>query len=255
MVPRLFSLGEDRVLQEYDVASCSIRGGLRLKSSCSVEQVGTPTAMVCVPGASGHRPGSSFPSQWWNNTSVSTKDDDKAATTTTAAATTTTAKKDDKKDGKEASKKETKDVTLPASAPDVFIMANDEYKLKVWQLGPDRRDGQRVGVATDIRLNASKSGSQLMAGRTRTDDERSGNAAAAGGGVVNDKVCRQTVLAPTYGGPINKYDSSRTIYMHASCLSSHVCVHIDCLCCPNVMVRRLLQAHSWYTAHSRRLLA
>ena len=47
--PRLFSLGDDRVLQEYDLKHSSIRQGIRLKSSCSVEQTATPTAMCCLP--------------------------------------------------------------------------------------------------------------------------------------------------------------------------------------------------------------
>lgn len=61
---------------------------------------------------------------------------------------------------------------------------------KVWQLG-DRRDG---GTSIDIRSPATTTRSQLQ---HRNDDERTPSA--------TDKVCRQTVLAPTYGGPINKY--------------------------------------------------
>jgi hypothetical protein len=87
--------------------------------------------MVCVPGISGHRPASSFPAQWWNKDAT----DDKAATSSaaTATATTTSGKKEEKKDsGRNEAKKETKESSsgMP-SPPDVFIMANDEYKLKV----------------------------------------------------------------------------------------------------------------------------
>jgi hypothetical protein len=50
-------------------------------------------------------------------------------------------------------------------------------------------------MVTDVRLTASKPGTLT---RPRVGEERSSSPSSS------DKVCRQTVLAPTYGGPINK---------------------------------------------------
>ncbi len=47
---QLFSLGEDRILHEYDIAQSSIRAGVKVKNSTKVDQVAVPTAMVCIPG-------------------------------------------------------------------------------------------------------------------------------------------------------------------------------------------------------------
>lgn len=48
--PRLYSLGEDRVLQEYDVGNSTIRQGLKLLNSTLVEQTATPTAFLSIAG-------------------------------------------------------------------------------------------------------------------------------------------------------------------------------------------------------------
>ena len=48
--PSLHSLGSDRLLQEYDLSSSSIKAGLRLRSSVVVEESALPVAMVRVSG-------------------------------------------------------------------------------------------------------------------------------------------------------------------------------------------------------------
>ena len=50
--PSLHSLGSDRLLQEYDLSSSSIKAGLRLRSSVVVEESALPVAMVRVSGGS-----------------------------------------------------------------------------------------------------------------------------------------------------------------------------------------------------------
>ena len=77
--PSLHSLGSDRLLQEYDLSSSSIKAGLRLRSSVVVEESALPVAMVRVSGGS--------------------------------------VVGDDSDDGSEW-----------------LVIANDEYKLRAWQL-------------------------------------------------------------------------------------------------------------------------
>ena len=50
--PSLHSLGSDRLLQEYDLSSSSIKAGLRLRSTVVVEESALPVAMVRVSGGS-----------------------------------------------------------------------------------------------------------------------------------------------------------------------------------------------------------
>lgn len=53
MAPRLISLGQDRVLHEYDVAHSSIAAGLQVKNTSAVGKVATPLALVS--GLDGNR--------------------------------------------------------------------------------------------------------------------------------------------------------------------------------------------------------
>ncbi len=50
--PRLFSLGEDRALVEYDVLKSSLRKGLRTKNRMKVDRAATPTAFLARGGGS-----------------------------------------------------------------------------------------------------------------------------------------------------------------------------------------------------------
>ena len=80
--PSLHSLGSDRLLQEYDLSSSSIKAGLRLRSSVVVEESALPVAMVRVSGGSVVGDASDDGSEW-------------------------------------------------------LVIANDEYKLRCWQLVRD----------------------------------------------------------------------------------------------------------------------
>lgn len=126
MFPRLFSLGEDRVLQEYDLSNSTIRAGLKLLNSTKVDQLATPTAFVSIPG----RPLAP------------------------------------QKKGKSTASQETEESGVLYEA-DFLVTANDEYKLKVWDLSSEQ-------------------------------------AYLSDGTCEGRKVCRKTLLAPTYGGPINR---------------------------------------------------
>ena len=46
---RLFSLGEDRSLVEYDLARSSIQGGVQLRNTAKVEQIAVPTGCLFLP--------------------------------------------------------------------------------------------------------------------------------------------------------------------------------------------------------------
>jgi WD40 repeat protein len=148
---QLFSLGEDCVLHEYDLAKSSIRQGLKIRNSTKVDQVATPTACVCIPG---------------HPLEAGEEDED------------------------EQLLRQIEDVEgqrKPLYTPDLLITANDEYKLKVW----DRSSG-----LPDVDYYANYSNSYEGGG---TDEEHAHSLRAR-----NLKVCRRTLLAPTYGGPINK---------------------------------------------------
>jgi len=159
--PRLFSLGEDRVLQEYDLASSSIRAGLKISSSTRLEQTACPTAMMSLPGrmAPGSAPG-----------------------------------------GKRS--------------PDLIITANDEFKLKVWELTTPAG-----GAAAGTAATAGKPGLGYRPG-TKLPLRAGGRPGARGMPLEADPTlgmspseleehnrslkCRKTLLAPLYGGALNK---------------------------------------------------
>lgn len=140
--PRLFSLGEDRILHEYDIDKSSIRAGLKLLTSTKVDQVGIPTAMVSIPG----RPVASVDQD---------DDDDEPA--------------------------------KMVYTPDLIVTANDEYKLKVWDLSSQ---------LPDVEYYADYSNHYEGGGTDANHSHCTGG--------KNFKVCRKTLLAPTYGGPINR---------------------------------------------------
>jgi WD40 repeat protein len=52
---RLWSLGEDRVLHEFDLAGASIRGGLNIKSSTRVQQLHTPSTLLPLLSSQGRK--------------------------------------------------------------------------------------------------------------------------------------------------------------------------------------------------------
>lgn len=199
IVPRLYSLGEDRVLQEYDLAKSSIRSGLKLLSSCTMDQTATPTAMLIIPGLP--------------NTA--------AAHSNYVPTYVTPASKTQADNAGNNAK---------SNIPDMIITANDHYKLKVWEIS-DNSSSSANGGANSLNLtlsknvnvrtkggnNANKSPVKSSSKSTRPDTSDTSSTAPTAATAANanlspaeeevlsrDKKLRKTLLAPMYGGAINK---------------------------------------------------
>jgi hypothetical protein len=149
-------LGEDRVLQEYDLAHSSIRAGLKISSTTRMEQTACPTAMMSLPGRAA--PG-----------------------------------------GKRGA--------------DLIITANDEFKLKVWEV-TQPADGAAAAAAT-----AGGFGKPGVAFRPGAGKLPVRPGVKPGAGIADPTLgmspseleehnrslkCRKTLLAPLYGGALNK---------------------------------------------------
>ena len=183
-IPRLYSLGED------DLKSSSIRAGLKICSSTRLEQTACPTAMMSLPGRTlPATPGSGRP---------------------------------------------------PIRSPDLIITANDEYKLKVWEISSNESKSNAGTAAAAAATAAAGNKGAKSAGSvgSKTSPSKSGGGSKVGGGAGGaksggaggksiaededpcdptagmspseleehrrDKKCRKTLLAPMYGGSINK---------------------------------------------------
>ncbi len=151
--PRLFSLGDDRVLQEYDLARSSIRAGICLKNSCSVEQTATPTAMCCLPkfivppSKHHHGEGKEHHHHHHRHHKSHVSDSDSSSYLQAVA---------------------------NEYSDNLILTASDEFKIRVWD------------------LSSSPRALYAFSGEEYT------------GPPAQVKLCRQTLLAPTYGGAINK---------------------------------------------------
>ena len=159
-IPRLYSLGEDRVLQEYDLKSSSIRAGLKISSSTKLEQTACPTAMMSLPGRPLGHSGAGKPQQ---------------------------------------------------KSPDLIITANDEYKIKVWEVisaaAAAAAEAQAKAAAT-ARAAALKA-KQPQRGKLGAKSKESLDPLASMSPSEFEEYsrrmkCRKTLLAPMYGGSINK---------------------------------------------------
>lgn len=161
-IPRLYSLGEDRVLQEYDLKASSIRAGLKISSSTKLEQTACPTAMMSLPGRPLGHAGAGKPQQ---------------------------------------------------RSPDLIITANDEYKIKVWEVtsaaAAAAAEAQAKAAAT-ARAAALKSKQpqrgKLGAGKISKEslDPLAAMSPSEFEEYSRRMKCRKTLLAPMYGGSINK---------------------------------------------------
>ena len=126
----LLSLGEDGLLQEYDINNSSVTNGLLLKSSINIEQPATPTSMAIIKPTKHLIP-------YFGN-----KD---------------------------------KSITHFKSQENLLIIANDEYKIKVWHSGASEHV---LSSAFPDRFN---------------DEDFE----------PPERICIKTVLAPTYGQPLS----------------------------------------------------
>ncbi len=184
--PRLYSLGEDRVLQEYDLAASSIRAGLKISGTTRMEQTACPTAMMSLPGRLIHAP--------------------PAATATGGKGQTSAA------------------ASVPTRTPDLIITANDEFKLKVWEVAEPGAKGAATGAAGAFGRGGAVGGKGLTSAASASS--AGGRGGGAGGlrkfgaaAAVDPTIgmspseleeyhrlhkCRKTLLAPLYGGALNK---------------------------------------------------
>ena len=148
-VPRLYSLGEDRILQEYDLGASSIRSGLKIRASARMEQTACPTAMMSLPRSAKTGPG--------------------------------------------AGNSQTQQPQR-----DLIITANDEYKLKVWEM-VEKPPPQPVKAQFGKKLVKNRLGRLV-----NPDDPTLTMSPSELDEHERDKKCRKTLLAPMYGGAINK---------------------------------------------------
>lgn len=165
-IPLLFSLGEDRVLHQYDVGACTIRTGVKLANSTKVDQVAVPTACVSIPG---------------RKVSRAELEEMKADTAEDGLSKEYLVFKHLQDDDEEH------DENDGLWTADTIITANDEFKFKVWDLSSELKNVDYYANYTNCYEDGGTDEEHEYSQRER-----------------NIKVSRKTVLAPTYGGTINK---------------------------------------------------
>jgi hypothetical protein len=197
-----------------------------------MDQSATPTALVSIAGRRRHQRLLALHAQQQQQQQQQQPDEDEkqaaadadadaaagTADSTAAASKAGSSKKKNAKAGSSATAGVGGSSALEyVYSEDVLVTANDEYKLKVW----------------DVTLGA-------------------------------DKTCRRTVLAPTYGGPINRYSPFTCVLCCALCAVRCVlCADVVCfvcgrgagyLCCRSATRGRVscCTAGIWCTARSRR---
>jgi len=159
-IPRLYSLGEDRVLQEYDLAASSIRAGLKIKSSARMEQTACPTAVMSMPSRN------------------------VPASSTVAGSQSSSSSK---------------------QTPDLLITANDEYKLKIWEI---LHHNEEPHIKNPLLAALSAQSANLAAAIGASGGRTSTNMAGGGGaGASSSKQSSSTLAA---GGKKSAKDMNKS---------------------------------------------
>jgi len=166
--PILYSLGEDRMLHEYDVGASTIREGVQLSNSTKVDQLAVPTACVSIPGK------------------YITRDKLEEMKADPSEDALSQEYLCYNKPSAEEGEEEEDDMQGLWTA-DVIVTANDEFKFKVWDLSSELKHVDYYANYTNCYEDGGTDEDHKYSKRDK-----------------NIKVSRKTVLAPTYGGTINK---------------------------------------------------
>lgn len=158
--PTLYSLGEDRILHEYDLEKSTIRGGIKLANSTKVDQTAVPTACVSIPG---------------RKITKEELDDIRANPSEDTTSTEYLVLRECDDEG--------------MWTADTVVTVNDEFKFKVWDLSSELENVEYYANYTNF----------YEVGGSDVDTENDHSSKSK-----NIKVNRKTLLAPTYGGAINK---------------------------------------------------
>lgn len=165
--PILYSLGEDRILHEYAVGASTIREGVQLANSTKVDQTAVPTACVSIPGKYITR-------EKLEEMKADPSEDALSQEYLCYNKATT-------EDGEE------EDDSEGLWTADTIVTANDEFKFKTWDHSSELKNVDYYANYTNCYEEGGGDEDHAYSKREK-----------------NIKVSRKTVLAPTYGGTINK---------------------------------------------------